>query len=62
MFYFDITSTGIGKQSYYVSRLAAGEWQVTVNGQSIGTFTVTEAEHLLTFSAVSGNVTVRPLS
>ena len=45
---------------YYVSGVAAGDWTVTVNGQSIGTFTATEEGGLLTFTAPAGTVEISP--
>jgi len=55
---FSFTSTG-SDLTYYVSGVKAGNWTVSVDGQS-QTVTATEDGGLLVFSAGSGTVTLTP--
>ena len=48
------TTEGNGTMSYYVDGMEAGNWNVTVNGESVGT--VTASYGLLTFDAPAGEV------
>jgi len=48
--------SGDGDMSYYVSGVAAGEWEITVDGTSYGTATATEEGGLLTFTAPGGHL------
>ena len=52
------TSTGTGTQTYYVGGLAAGKWQVSIGGQSIGAYDVTADGRMLTFDGAVGAVTL----
>ena len=54
------TTKGGGNMSYYVSGVAAGKWQVSVDDTVIGVFEATELGGLLTFEAPAGNVTISP--
>ena len=54
------TTKGDGKMSYYVSGVAAGNWTVSVDGQTVGTYSATEDGGLLTFEAPAGSVTITP--
>jgi len=51
-----ITVTGSGELQYFISGMEAGEWSVTVNDTTIGTFEVTEEGGLLTFTADAGEI------
>jgi hypothetical protein len=51
---------GEDSMSYYVSGVAAGSWTVSVNGNTVGTFTATDEGGLLTFQAPAGNVVITP--
>ena len=48
------TTEGNGTMSYYVDGMEAGNWNVTVNGESVGT--VKASYGLLTFDAPAGDV------
>ena len=52
---------GSGTMSYYVSGAKAGNWTVTVDGKSIGTFEATADGGLLTFEAPAGEVKISPV-
>ena len=52
------TAAGSSPMNYYIGGVAAGQWKVTVGGKDAGTYTVTDSEHVLTFSATTGNVQV----
>jgi len=54
------TVSGDGDMSYYVSGVAAGEWEITVDGTSYGTAIATEEGGLLTFTAPAGQVVITP--
>jgi len=54
------TVIGDGERSYYVSGVAAGEWEITVDGTSYGTATATEEGGLLTFTAPAGALKITP--
>ncbi|MBR2965281.1 MAG: hypothetical protein IKC34_01885 [Clostridia bacterium] len=54
------TVSGDGSVDYYVSGVAAGKWQVTVDGKDCGTYTATEEGGLLTFTAPDGKVVIAP--
>ena len=49
-------TTGNDSMSYYVDGLAAGTWNVTVGGKSVGSYTVSKDSGLLTFTAAAGEV------
>lgn len=51
---------GGDSMSYYVSGVAAGKWNVTVDGKDYGTHTATEEGGLLTFTAPQGVVKITP--
>ena len=51
---------GSSSMSYYVSGVAAGKWNVSVDGKSIGTYTATNDGGMLTFEAPAGTVTLTP--
>ncbi len=54
---------GSGDMNYYVGGLAAGTWSVKVGSTTVGTYTVTEEGHVLTFTHNgSGTVTLTPAS
>jgi len=57
---FSFTVNGEGEHDYYVGGVAAGNWNVSVNGEVVETVTVAEGEGILTFTASAGNVTVTP--
>ena len=50
------TTTGTKTLQYYVDGMAAGTWNVKVNGTNIGSFPVTQQGRILTFDAPAGNV------
>ena len=50
------TVPGDGSITYYVSGVAAGEWQISVGGASYGTATATAEGGLLTFTAPAGEL------
>jgi hypothetical protein len=54
------TTYGQGTMDYYVSGVANGNWAVSVNGKTVGTFTATAEGGLLTFTAPAGNVVITP--
>ena len=56
------TVSGSGSVNYYVSGVAAGTWNVTVNGQSQGNYTATAEGGLLTFTAPAGSVVITPVN
>ena len=51
-----------GDISYYVSGVSVGEWRVTVDGNSCGTYTATAEGGLLTFTAPAGDVVITPVN
>ena len=53
---FSAEIQGSGMMNYYVSGVASGEWQITVDGVSYGTATATEEGGLLTFKAPAGKL------
>ena len=55
---FKVDSTG--EMKYYVSGVAAGVWNISVNGKSCGTATATEEGGLLVFTAPAGTVNISP--
>ena len=58
---FSFTATGSGTKNYYVSGVDAGDWTVSVGGQTVGVVTATEDGGFVTFSAPAGSaVTLRP--
>ncbi|MCQ2413840.1 MAG: heparinase II/III family protein [Clostridia bacterium] len=57
-----VTVSGTGSMTYYFSGVASGNWSVSVNGQTVGNYTVAEGEGLLTFTAAAGTVTITPVS
>ena len=54
------TAEGEGTMTYYVGGLTEGEWKVSINGESIGTYTATADGKMLTFEGEVGTVTVEP--
>ena len=54
------TVTGGESVSYYVSGVAAGEWQITVDGNTVGSCTATEEGGLLVFTAPAGRLVISP--
>ena len=54
------TTYGEGSLDYYVSGVTEGAWSVSVNGNTVGTFTATAEGGLLTFTAPAGKVTITP--
>lgn len=50
------SANAVGAIEYYVADLASGEWQVSVDGKTVGTYTVTPEEKLLRFTANGGKV------
>lgn len=50
------TTKGNSSMSYYVDCLKGGNWEVKVNGTTVGTYAATSG--LLTFTAPAGNVTL----
>ncbi|MBR2965280.1 MAG: InlB B-repeat-containing protein [Clostridia bacterium] len=55
------TVSGGGNMNYYVSGVAAGEWNVSVDGKDCGTYTATAEGGLLTFTAPDGKVEITPV-
>ncbi len=55
------TVSADGDVEYYISGVAAGKWNVTVNGKSVAEVSVTEDSGLLRFTAPAGAVTVTPI-
>ena len=51
--------SGDGDMSYYVSGVAAGTWEITVNEKSYGAAVATEEGGLLTFTAPAGSITLK---
>ena len=58
---YSFTTEGGSSIDYYIDGMATGKWSVTVNGTSIGEYTVSSSG-LLTFSAPSGNVVLKKVS
>ena len=56
------TVEGSGSMNYYVSGVAEGTWNVTINGQNQGNYTATAEGGLLTFTAPAGSVVITPVS
>ena len=52
--------SGSGNRSYYVSGVKEGQWKVTVDGKSVGTFEATAEGGLLTFTAPAGEIVISP--
>ena len=55
------SASGNNEMDYYVSGLAAGEWNVSVDGKDCGTYTATAEGGLLTFTAPDGKVEITPV-
>ncbi len=55
---FDVS--GSSSMSYYVSGVAEGKWNVTVDGKEIGSFEASAEGGLLTFTAPAGEVVISP--
>ena len=51
---------GSESMSYYVSGVEAGEWTVSVDGKTIGTYSATDDGGLLTFTAPAGVIKLTP--
>jgi len=51
---------GKGDMRYFVSGVAAGEWNISVDGKDCGTASATEEGGLLVFTAPAGEVTITP--
>ena len=49
-----------GNYKYYISGVAAGDWNVSVDGAPVGIARATEEGGLLTFTAPAGTVTLTP--
>lgn len=54
--------TGVGRMDFYVGGLAEGKWQVKVGSDVVGTFDVADGEHMITFTARAGKLTITPVS
>ena len=54
------TTEGSKSMDYYVSGVADGKWNVTVNGKRIGTFEASAEGGMLTFTAPAGRVVITP--
>ncbi len=55
-----VVVNGEGEFDYYFAGVAAGTWNVSVNGKTVETVEVAAGEGILTFTASAGNVTVTP--
>ena len=49
-----------GKLEYFVSGVAAGEWNISVDGKDCGTASATEEGGLLVFTAPAGEIVISP--
>jgi hypothetical protein len=56
---FTATTNGSVKMNYYVGGLAAGTWDVSIGGVSVGSFAVDNTTHFVTFASnATGTVTM----
>ena len=55
------TTVGDGAMKYYVSGVAAGEWEIYSGDNKVGTASATEAGGFLCFEATAGDVTLKPI-
>lgn len=54
------TVSGDGTLDYYIAGVAAGDWNISVNGSSTFTVTVNEESGLLRFTAAAGEIRITP--
>ena len=57
-----LSSSGEGKYKYFISGLSAGEWTVSINGETIACMKVPEDSGLLCFEAFAGDVVISPVN
>ncbi len=53
-----VSFTLASESKVYLTGIAAGEWNVTANGQTVGTYTATEEGAMIAFTAPAGEITV----
>ena len=57
----NFNTTGEGNFDYYFNGMSTGAWEVKVNGNVIGKYTVDEGSDLLTFTAPAGELEITPV-
>ena len=57
---FSFTTEGKGLYNYYISGIADGTWQVTVDGVSVAFTASSDNDGILTFVAPAGSFTLKP--
>lgn len=58
---FNVSLTGEGEMPVYLGGVAAGKWEVRVDGRVLTTVTATPEGHFLSFNAPAGDITLTPV-